>query len=285
MNRKMKNKIKKLFIKVIILFIISVVIIILDNNKPKRVVSGDLEVYYFDVGQADSALIINKDKVMMIDCGNNEDGEYLVDELDKLGIEDIDYLIGTHPHEDHIGGMDDIINNFNIGVIYMPDVIHPTNYYTDVLEAADKNNVSIMTPKIGDNFDLSDALVNILYLDDDTTNLNDDSIILKIIYGENSFLFMGDASKNVEEEIINDDISADVLKVGHHGSSESSSVNFLNRVEGSYAVISVGADNKYGHPTKSVLNNLKKYGYSVYRTDKLGTIKIISDGKNIKVGD
>lgn len=285
MNRKMKNKIKNLFIKVIILFIISIIVIIIDNNKPKRVVSGDLEVYYFDVGQADSALIINKDKVMMIDCGNNEDGEYLVDELNDLGIEKIDYLIGTHPHEDHIGGMDDIINNFDIGVIYMPDVIHPTNYYTDILEAADKNNVSIETPKIGDSFDLSDALIDILYLNNDVTNLNDDSIILKITYGENKFLFMGDASKLVEKEIINDDISADVLKVGHHGSSESSSNSFLDKVGGGYAIISVGVDNKYGHPTKSVLNNLKKYDYEILRTDLIGTIKIISDGKNIKVGD
>lgn len=285
MNRKMKNKIKNLFIKVIILFIISIIVIIIDNNKPKRVVSGDLEVYYFDVGQADSALIINKDKVMMIDCGNNEDGEYLVDELNDLGIEKIDYLIGTHPHEDHIGGMDDIINNFDIGIIYMPDVIHPTNYYTDILEAADKNNVSIETPKIGDSFDLSDALIDILYLNNDVTNLNDDSIILKITYGENKFLFMGDASKLVEKEIINDDISADVLKVGHHGSRESSSNSFLDKVGGGYAIISVGVDNKYGHPTKSVLNNLKKYDYEILRTDVIGTIKIISDGKNIKVGD
>lgn len=285
MNRKMKNKIKNLFIKVIILFIISIIVIIIDNNKPKRVVSGDLEVYYFDVGQADSALIINKDKVMMIDCGNNEDGEYLVDELNDLGIEKIDYLIGTHPHEDHIGGMDDIINNFDIGIIYMPNVIHPTNYYTDILEAADKNNVSIETPKIGDSFDLSDALIDILYLNNDVTNLNDDSIILKITYGENKFLFMGDASKLVEKEIINDDISADVLKVGHHGSSESSSNSFLDKVGGGYAIISVGVDNKYGHPTKSVLNNLKKYDYEILRTDVIGTIKIISDGKNIKVGD
>lgn len=249
-----------------------------------NVVSTDLKIYYFDVGQADSILITNNGHNMLIDAGNNEDGPKLVSYIQKeLGITDFDYVVGTHPHEDHIGGLDDIINNFNVKNVYLPDVITTTKTFEDVLDAIDKKNLSITTPKIEDTFKLGEANFTVIYTGTNEKDLNSTSIVLKMIFGNYSYLFTGDATEEVEKAILNKNIDIDVLKVAHHGSEYSTTEDFLTKVTPTYAIISVGANNSYGHPSQEILNRLKKYTEKIYMTSEVGTIVLSSDGKEIEI--
>ena len=245
-------------------------------------INSNLYVYFIDVGQADSILIKENDKYVLIDAGNNEDNDKLVSYFKSLGIQGFDYVIATHAHEDHIGGMDDIINNFKIDNFYMPSSITSTKTFEDVLDALLKNNLSYDTPYIGKEFVLNNAKFEVIYVGDSNSNLNDTSIVLRLDYGENSFLFTGDATSNVEQKILDKNINVDVLKVGHHGSSYSTKLEFLNKVAPKYCVISVGKDNIYNHPSDITINNINNK-CKIYRTDLDGTIIFSSDGKNINI--
>lgn len=253
------------------------------DEAQKLDVDGNLNVYFIDVGQADSIYIQNKDKNMLIDAGNNEDGQKLVNYFKSLNVDEFDYVVGTHPHEDHIGGMDDIINNFKIDNYYMPDKLSTTKTFEDVLNALESSNLTYHVPEKGQEFSLGDAYFKVIYSGDDTNDINDSSIVLKMTYGENSFLFTGDATSNVEELILDEDLKSDVLKVAHHGSNYSSTDEFLDRVDPDYAVISVGLNNTYNHPSESTLQKLSSRNIKVYRTDQDGTIIFTSDGINLSV--
>lgn len=256
------------------------------NDQVKQLnVDGDLNVYFIDVGQADSVLISNGDDNMLIDAGNNEDGSLLVSYLKELGIEKLDYAVGTHPHEDHIGGMDDIINNFEIETYMMPDVLSTSKTFEDVLDALAGKNLQYTTPTVGSDYKLGDATFKIIYVGESSGDLNDSSIVIKLSYGDNTFLFTGDATSKVEDEILksNVNIKSDVLKVAHHGSSYSTSDEFLNKVDPKYAVISVGKNNSYNHPSSSTLEKLNKRNIKTYRTDEDQTIIFTSDGENLTV--
>ena len=181
------------------------------NDSVKMRVEGNLNIYYFNVGQADSILVENSDKYMLIDAGNNADGTNIVNYMKKMGIEKVDYLVATHAHEDHIGGIDDVINNFDIGTFYMPDVVTTTKTFEDVITALENKSVGFSTPNIGDIFMLGGCKFEILHISDDDSDLNDTSIVMRGVYGENSFLFMGDASSNVEKNILSKDIDSDEI--------------------------------------------------------------------------
>jgi len=254
-----------------------------NNSSTTKEVSSNLEVYFMDVGQADCILISNNGHNMLIDAGNNEDGAKLVKYFqNELNITSFDYVVGTHPHEDHIGGLDDIINNFAIGTVYMPDVITTTKTFSDVLDALEAKNLSITVPEIGDTFSLGEAEIKVIYTGTDTSDLNNTSIVLKMTFCSHTYLFTGDATKETESKILNQDIQADVLKVGHHGSLYSSSDEFLAQVKPKYAVISVAQENSYGHPGEATINRLKNYTDKIYLTSELGTIKITSDGNSLE---
>lgn len=232
----------------------------------------NLQVYFFDVGQADSILVKNEDQTMLIDAGNNEDGELLVKNLQTLQVTKIDYLIGTHPHEDHIGGLDDIIQNFEIENIYMPNVQTNTKTFEDVLDAVAQKGLTITTPKVHDTFQIGEAQCEIMAVGDDENNLNLASIVIQMKFDELTYLFTGDAEEEIEQKLEVGKVN--ILKVGHHGSDTSSSENFLQKIAPEVAIISVGEGNSYKHPSQTVLDRLEQIGSKVYRTDEAGNIWI-----------
>lgn len=255
-----------------------------DNISNVVVTSPDnLEIYYLDVGQADSILIRHLDNNVLIDAGNNADGKLLVEYFNSLGINHFDYVIGTHAHEDHIGGMDDIIDSFDIDHFYMPDVITTTKTFEDVVDSLSNKKVKFETPKIDSEFYLDDLKFVVLYVGIDKNDLNNTSIVLKLTYKDTSYLFTGDATSEVENKILDKDLKSDVLKVGHHGSQYSSTAKFLKEVSPSYSIIQVGKNNDYGHPKDVVLKKLDRLNSEVYRTDRDGTILLKSDGKGISI--
>lgn len=292
----MKRK-KKLVSSFIILIIVG--IFYLFQNYPTNEVSKNinkrinevpvtseerLEVTFIDVGQADSILLENEGHYMLVDAGNNEDGPKLVNYLKNQNIHQFDYVIGTHPHEDHIGGLDNIIEGFDINTFYMPDVITTTKTFEDVLDALGEKNMTLSIPKTNATFKLGDATVKVLYVGtENESDLNDTSIVLKVTYQNVSFLLTGDASTKVEEKLNPADLESTVLKVGHHGSSTATNEKFLNTVNPKYAIISVGENNQYEHPHTTVLNTLAAHNITTYRTDQDGTIKVITDGTNIEI--
>lgn len=288
-KKKTKNK---SFLSLLIVLIIAIYGIYIDDINQTfglditptfQEVDSNLQITFLDVGQADSILIQNKKESMLIDAGNNEDGPLLVKYFQEQQITNFKYVVGTHPHEDHIGGLDDIIDNFQIGILYIPDAITTTKTFTDVLDAIENKNMTYTVPTIGDTFSLGDARIKVIYTGTDTTDLNNTSIVLKLTFGTTSFLFTGDATKKVEEKILSQDIKADVLKVGHHGSEYSSSTNFLDKVHPKYAMISVGKGNKYGHPTQTTLDKLNQRNIEVHRTDESGSIIMTTDGNKITI--
>ena len=246
-----------------------------DSNE---VIDGEnVDVYYLDVGQADSILVQSNGINMLIDAGTNDMGKTVVKDLQTLNIKKIDVLIGTHPHEDHIGGLDDVIKNFDIGTIYMPKVQTNTKTFEDVLDAINEKGLKITSPEVGYKFNVGNAVCEVMNCgtgtSEEKSNLNLSSIVIRMTYGEQSFLFMGDAETKNEEA--RSWPQTNVLKVGHHG--------FLDQVKPQIAVISVGKGNKYGHPKQVILDRLNKMGVKIYRTDESGTIKITCDGKENKI--
>jgi len=249
--------------------------------------SGELIIHYLDLGQADSILLeLPNNEIMLIDAGNNSDGQKLVNYLREQGIDTIDYLIGTHPHADHIGGLDDVIENFVIGRIYMPEVIHTTKTFEDVLLAVQRKGKKITPARTGVSI-IDDPVLQIYFLSPISNNykdLNHYSAVVKVDFLDKSFLFTGDAEKINEEEMIEKygvRLKSHILKVGHHGSNTSTSEEFIEKVVPDYAVISVGKDNSYGHPSALVIQRLQNHGVKIYRTDLQGTIIARSDGQQI----
>jgi beta-lactamase superfamily II metal-dependent hydrolase len=264
------------------------------NGEGGSTGDGKLNVYYLDVGQADSIYVeLPNGQNMLIDAGNNADGKPVVNYLrNTLKVKRIDYLIGTHAHEDHIGGLDTVIKNFTIGSVIMPYLpeksVPTTKTYEDVLDAIVEKKLTATEAYGGQlllNDDAHQLKIEILspvknkYYE----NMNDYSIVMRLTYKNRSFLFTGDAETLPENEMLNAgyDLSADVLKLGHHGSSSSSSEKFVKAVNPTYAVITCGRNNDYGHPHKETLNLISKLKLTTYRTDKQKTIKAVCDGDKI----
>ena len=278
------NKISKILFTLIGLFIILFFVVdYINDNTPKyNDYNGNVEVYFIDVGEAESILINNKGSYMLIDGGNNKDGKALVKYLKSLGINRFNYVIGTHAHEDHIGGLDYIIKEFDVEKFYMPATLVPTLSYEDVVKALKKKNIKYNIPYEGEILNMNDMKFEVLSVKDNIDDLNNSSIVLKMTYKDYKFLFMADVESPIEEELISsgENIEADVLKVGHHGTRYASTDKFLSAVNPKYAVIMCGKDNDYGHPHKQALNRLKNRHIPIYRTDLDGTIifKINKDG-------
>ncbi|WP_297423559.1 ComEC/Rec2 family competence protein [Clostridium sp.] len=287
------NSRKKFLLIFVFLFIIffSVVIIScrylsIHSNKNILLDPNKMYVHYIDVGQGDSILIQVNNTNLLIDSGPKSDKRKFLNYLSKLNLDKLDYIIATHPHEDHIGNMADVINKYPVLSFYAPKVQSTTKTFEEMIDALKSKSLKINVIKKGTNsinLGKNTKITVFSPTKDYYEDLNNYSPIIKIEYGKTSFLFTGDAQKDVEKEILdnNEDISADVLKVGHHGSSTSTSPNFLAKVNPSIGIISVGQDNTYNHPNDETLNNLTKNKVTIFRTDKDGSIVLSSDGSKI----
>jgi len=256
-----------------------------EEKVNQKLEQADIKVHYIDVGQADSIFIeLTSNRTMLIDAAESDNSDKIIDYIKNLGYNTIDYLVATHPHADHIGGMKDVVEEFDIVEVYMPKAVTTTKTYENLLKAIDSKNLKIKTAKAGVNIiEDSDLIIDIIAPNKDKyDDLNNYSACIKLTYKDVSYLFMGDAEVTSEKEI-NSNIDVDVLKVGHHGSDTSSGNSFLNKVSPSYAIISVGSDNSYGHPHKEVLNRLEDVGATIYRTDLNGSIIVSTDGKDIGI--
>lgn len=250
--------------------------------------SGDLRAYFLDVGQGDSSVILFRDKVILIDAGEIDQGDRVVSDLKKLGVSRIDLLVATHPHSDHIGGMQKVLTAFPVRKVLDSGMPSTSVLYEHFLETVDKKNIPYVVAEQGQTIDIDPAL-RILVLSPPKDRIGDDlntnSIILRISYGTMNFLYTGDATTEAEDVMLKTGypVDAQVLKVGHHGSSSSTSKAFLSRVSPEVAVISLGKDNPYGHPHRETLSLLQAQVPSVYRTDVDGTVLVRSDGSAFSV--
>lgn len=252
--------------------------------------SNSFEVHYIDVGQGDCSLVICDGETMLIDAGENDHETEVMNYLRLKKIDKLDYIIASHQHTDHIGGLPEVLDEFGTDNIIMPRLTKeqtPTNStYTAFLNSIKNSGAKVIASKAGSTYNLGSAAFEILGpVTNEVEDINSMSVIVKLTYGENTFLFTGDAEKDEERSVIatGADLDCDVLKVGHHGSGTSSCTDFLKAVTPEICVIQVGADNDYGHPHENIVERLGKYADEIYRNDLCGDIVITSDGINLNV--
>lgn len=299
-TKKVKGKLNGLIIFISLLIIVTLAITnhfgILTYEKLLSVfgfsngivVDGDLSVHFINVGQGDCSLIISDGQTALIDAGEAEYGDTVVSYLNSQGIKKLDYVIVTHPHSDHMGGIATVLESFDVGKVVVPkvsDEMAPTTKtYRVFLQTVQNEGLKLTQAKVGDVYNLGEASFELLAPNSDYKDLNNYSIVSLLTYGENKFLFTGDAESKSEKEMLEKNLltKVDVLKVGHHGSSTSSKKKFLEVVSPDYAVILCG-DNSYNHPHEDTVDNLLEYTDNIYRTDQQGTVVFTSDGKELSV--
>lgn len=302
-KKKLSTKFRlRLILLVILLFAVCVVwvlnftgiitygdILVKLGFKQKPALDPDTTVHFIDVGQGDCTLLLSNGRAMLIDSGDRDESDKVIGYLRNMGVQRLDYIIVTHPHADHMGEMADIIHEFPVGDVIMPEIpdklVPTTKSYEKMLFAVQDKGIGLTKAYRG-SFTVGDCEVQ-LYPSavEDTDDLNDMSVVVRIVHGKNRFLITGDCSKDEEMSLIEKkyDLSANVLKVGHHGSSKSSTAEFLDRVMPKYAVISCGRDNDYGHPHEITVTRLSKYADEIYITAEVGTIVFASDGEGLNI--
>ena len=286
----MKNKRKYIYYLVAAIILLFQLLSNYNNNKNldiKAEINGKLTVDFIDVGQGDAILVRSPQGLaMLIDAGDNTEEDRMVQFLQDKGIKKLDYVIGTHPHADHIGGLDKVIRTFDIGQIYMPKKAHTTKTFKDVLLAVKEKGYKIQTAKAGVTLDLGEGVEvqMVAPVRDTYEDMNDYSAVIRLSYGDTSFLFTGDAEKISEDQMLDGKypLQSTVLKVGHHGSITSTTDEFLKAVSPTFGVISSQKDNSYGHPHKEIIKKLEKENVTYYDTQDHGTVTAITDGETIE---
>lgn len=254
------------------------------QNTTPTAVDGNLVIDYIDVGQGDSILIRQGEHAMLIDGGTSESKDTILNFLEDENVDHLDYIVGTHPHEDHIGSLDDVVTAIDFDTILFPKVTTTTKTFENLVLAVQNKGKKFKTPVVGEKYSLGEARFIILAPNSASyQSLNNYSIVIKMTYSTNTFMFTGDAETLSEKEILalGYDLSADVLKLGHHGATTSTSQKFLEAVNPKYAIISCGKNNTYKHPTKTTMDKMVKMQIDVYRTDEQGTIELVSNGETI----
>ncbi len=284
----MKKIFKKHQIKLILLGILLLLNLVKNTGfmEQKHIAEGTLEIHCIDVGQGDSTLLVGETQTMLIDAAERVYADEICQYLSKLGIKKIDYLVATHPHDDHIGGIADIMAQFSIGCLVLTEEHSDINAYQNMLGSAHDFQIPTLVPQTGDSIPFEDASCTVLGpISIDKNNSNNNTMVLKIQHGDNKFLFMGDAEQGQEKELVqsNFDLKADFLRVGHHGSDSSSTPFFLQKVQPEIAVISCGINNKYNHPSPKTISNLEVWCSELYRTDLDETVAFVSDGETIRL--
>ena len=278
-----KNKILKLLLIFILSLLTSINLIAATATTPKQTIKS-VDVHFISTGNSDCILISDNGHYAMIDGADNDDEQLLVDYLNNLKIKQLDYLILTHPDADHSGGLDAVVKNFNIKNVFVGNGDADTKTYKSFIQACMDKKLTPSVPLADKTFTLGNGTFKFYNQTAQYDDVNDNSLVALYTNGSNKFLFTGDSGQEVEAKLPLKDIGkVDVLKVGHHGSSTSSSEDFIKAIAPKYAVICCGKDNKYGHPHKETVNTLNKYKVTTYRTDLNGTVVITSDGKNISV--
>lgn len=258
-------------------------------TNPAVTAEGELEIHFIDVENADCIFIRQQDKTLLIDAGESTTFNRVERYLEDYGVDHLDLVIATHPHADHIGGMPSVLQRFSVGefiMSFMPEDATPTTRtYIRMLELLDEKEIPVREAKVGDIYELGTARLQILGPIEETDEKNDMSVITRLTFGDRAFLFTGDAESGVEKQLVNSgySLSADVLKLGHHGSKTSSSSLFLKAVSPQCVIATCGAENDYGHPHREVLQRLESMGITLYRADVSGNIVITSDGETFKV--
>lgn len=252
-------------------------------TEPGSASASGLKVHFIDVGQADAALVICDGKTMLIDGGNAADSNLIFSYLKKQGITHLDYVIGTHAHEDHIGGIAGALQYASVDTVYCPVSSYDSKVFNNFVKAVNNAGSSITVPSASQSFRLGSASCKIIAVNTSDDDPNNTSIVMRITYGSTSFMFTGDAEAVVEQALVNrgENLQSTILKVGHHGSDSSTGYVWLRSVMPEYAVISVGAGNTYGHPTETVLSRLRDAGVKTFRTDMQGDIICFSDGSTV----
>lgn len=254
-----------------------------DNANKVTIPMDGLYVHYIDVGQGDSELICCGGEYMLIDAGEPSASDTVVDYLNDHGIEKLEYVVCSHGHADHCGGLDAVVENFEVGTVFTSPYPGDTSSYEIFSDAVEAKGLAMTVPELGESYTLGEAKLEFIGPLEEYDNLNDDSLVMRLEYGDTSFLFTGDMTSKAEQDLLEDgaNVKCDVLKVGHHGSSGSSSYRFLYEAEPKIAVISCASGNSYGHPHEEALSRLNDCGAEIYRTDLDGSIIIFSNGMEV----
>lgn len=254
-----------------------------DNANKVTIPMDGLYVHYIDVGQGDSELVCCGGEYMLIDAGEPSASDTVVDYLNDHGIEKLDYVVCSHGHADHCGGLDAVVENFEVGTVLTSPYPGDTASYEIFSDAVAAKGLAMIVPELGESYTLGEAKFEFVGPLEQYDNLNDDSLVMRLEYGDTSFLFTGDMTSKAERDLLEDgaNVKCDVLKVGHHGSSGSSSYRFLYEAEPKIAVISCASGNSYGHPHEEALSRLNDCGAEIYRTDLEGSIVIFSNGMEV----
>ena len=254
------------------------------SPSPTFPLESKLEIHFLDVGQGDAILLRCDGHCMLVDAGSKTSAEQVVSYLRKQNVTNLDYVVNTHAHEDHVGGLAGVMNACRVQHVFAPVENYDSDSFRYFKKYTEQKGLTIETPAFGDVWSLGNASITVLAPFDNSENDNDSSIVLKVQHNNVSFLLMGDAGTLTEQQLISRgvDISATVLKVGHHGDDQGTGYQFLREVMPQYAVISVGTDNGYGHPTEAVLSKLSDENAKIFRTDLNGNIVITSDGNSIE---